>query len=439
MSLRTVSTGALGGILLIGLALINGCLLFPNDPPVAVLTASVMQGVAPLEVEFDGSGSFDPDGHITAYSWSFGEGAAAEGAVVRHRFESPGRHEVRLTIRDNRRAASHAMVIIDVVASNDPPHAHITAIPQQGDAPLLVAFDGTGSSDPDGSIVSWEWEFGDGASGSGPGISHRYLSPGTYTARLTVIDNLSSASTASVQISVTEPPPFTRTITWEHGGRRYSRSVSIPVSLYLAYVQESRVIGPVQDYDVYVLDPRDDGMMTDIATWVRSQVGGDYHLTAECLFHFVQAAVAYSYDRPGFEYPKYPLETLVDEVGDCEDTAILYAALIRTLGAGARIAAVDTSGNGSPDHMITLVPVSQQYADGVTCAHGHAKSFWTYAGQLYALAETTGSPDALGYYLALGCDPWGLTESDFKIVWDVSSVSMDPKMKRWSPMVLEDE
>ncbi len=421
-------------MLLIGLALINGCLLFPNDPPVAVLDASVLQGVAPLEVRFDASGSFDPDGHITAYAWSFGDGSSAEGGVVIHRFEAPGRYEVHLSIRDNRRAASHAMVIIDVVASNDPPHAHITAIPQQGDAPLLVAFDGTGSSDSDGSIVSWEWEFGDGASDSGPVTSHRYVSPGTYTARLTVTDNLSSTATASLEIHVTEPPPFTRQITWEHLGRSYHRSVSIPASLYYAYIEESRVIGPVQDYDTYVLDPRDDAIMTEIAAWVRGQVGGDYHLTAECLFHFVQAAVAYTYDRPGFEYPKYPLETLVDETGDCEDTAILYAALVRTLGAGAKIAAVDTSGNGSPDHMITLVPVSQSYADSVTCPQGQAKSFWTYGGQLYALAETTGSPDVLGDYLSLGCDPWGLGADDFKIVWDVSRISMNPNVVRWSPV-----
>lgn len=86
--------------------------------------------------------------------------------------------------------------------------------------------------------------------------------------------------------------------------------------------------------------------------------------------------------------PRCPVETLVEQAGDCEDTAILYASLVRTLGAGAMLAAVDT------DHVVALVPVDAAYAAGVT----QGTSFWEYGGKLHAFAETTGDPHALGYY-----------------------------------------
>ena len=124
----------------------------------------------------------------------------------------------------------------------------------------------------------------------------------------------------------------------------------------------------------------------------------------------------------------------VREGAQCEDTAILYASLIRTLGAGAILAAVDTDHDGTADYMITLVPVSQAYADAVTCEHGCVSSFWTYGGQLYAFAETMGEPDLMGYYFELGCDPWGLTQIDFKITWDIASVTVDPMIKKWTPL-----
>jgi len=121
-------------------------------------------------------------------------------------------------------------------------------------------------------------------------------------------------------------------------------------------------------------------------------MGGDYYATIECAFNFAQAAVRYIPDPSGFEYPRYPTESLVDGIGDCEDSAILYASLVRTLEYGALISAVATDGNGKADHMITLVPVHEAYAASASCGPGSSPSFWTYGGQLYALAETTGEP-----------------------------------------------
>jgi len=65
-----------------------------------------------------------------------------------------------------------------------------------------VTFDASGSSDSDGSIASYDWTFGDGASASGASVTHSYASSGEYTATLTVTDDGGAAGTDSVSITV---------------------------------------------------------------------------------------------------------------------------------------------------------------------------------------------------------------------------------------------
>jgi PKD repeat protein len=86
---------------------------------------------------------------------------------------------------------------------NLPPVATATAVPESGAAPLTVDFDASGSHDPDGSIVSWAWTFGDGGTGAGSTVRHVYETAGTYTATVTVTDDVGAADTASVVVSAT--------------------------------------------------------------------------------------------------------------------------------------------------------------------------------------------------------------------------------------------
>ena len=72
---------------------------------------------------------------------------------------------------------------------NQVPTAVAPATPTSGAAPLNVAFSAAGSSDPDGSIASYQWAFGDGTTGSGPTPAKVYSTAGTFTATLTVTDN----------------------------------------------------------------------------------------------------------------------------------------------------------------------------------------------------------------------------------------------------------
>jgi PKD repeat protein len=66
-----------------------------------------------------------------------------------------------------------------------------------------VQVDGTGSSDSDGSIVGYAWDFGDGATATGATASHTYAASGTFTVKLTVTDNQGATGTAQHDVTVT--------------------------------------------------------------------------------------------------------------------------------------------------------------------------------------------------------------------------------------------
>lgn len=88
--------------------------------------------------------------------------------------------------------------------AGQPPLAQVTATPSSGTVPLTVSFSSAGSSDPDGSIVAYDWSFGNGGSASGPTASTTYTTAGSYTATLQVTDN--SGLTASRSVTITVNP-----------------------------------------------------------------------------------------------------------------------------------------------------------------------------------------------------------------------------------------
>jgi len=89
-----------------GLLVLAGCLYVGNILPVAIFTVSTTTGNSPLNVAFDASGSYDPDGTITAYVWDFGPAqTGATGVLVSHIFTvatAPAQvFAVVLTVTDN--------------------------------------------------------------------------------------------------------------------------------------------------------------------------------------------------------------------------------------------------------------------------------------------------------------------------------------------------
>jgi hypothetical protein len=97
---------------------------------------------------------------------------------------------------------------------NQPPSASFTVSDSNPDVGQTVTFDASGpsgSNDPDGSIVSYSWDFGDGTPGSGETTTHTYGSSGTYTVTLTVTDDDGATDTATQQVTVSAPGGFQRT------------------------------------------------------------------------------------------------------------------------------------------------------------------------------------------------------------------------------------
>ncbi len=101
---------------------ISGTIVNPGvlQPPVAVASATPTSGAAQLTVTFDGSGSRDPDGAISAWSWSFGDTGSAGTTVVSHTYAAKGAYTAVLTVTDNAGLSDTASVVITVTG---PPNA----------------------------------------------------------------------------------------------------------------------------------------------------------------------------------------------------------------------------------------------------------------------------------------------------------------------------
>src|SRR5438552_3403192 len=169
-----------------------------NRPPVA--NAGPDQVTQTLtEITFDGSASFDLDGTLASHAWSFGDGTVASGAVVRHAYPTPGTYTATLTVTDDGGLSASASAVVTAV--NRPPRADCGPA-QETPVGASVLLDGSRSTDPDGSINSYVWTFGDGASATGAAVTHVYAAPGAYTPTLTVSDDLGATGTASSRVDV---------------------------------------------------------------------------------------------------------------------------------------------------------------------------------------------------------------------------------------------
>jgi PKD repeat protein len=174
-----------------------------NQPPTVSASASVTSGPAPLAVSFTATAS-DPDGQVVSYSWSFGDGSSSSQASSSHTYQTTGSYTARVTVTDDRGATASASVVINVSSgqpSNKPPTVSLTATPMSGGAPLAVSFTAT-ASDPDGQVVSYKWDFGNGQTSTQQNPSHTY-SAGSFAARVTVTDNGGATASATVTINAT--------------------------------------------------------------------------------------------------------------------------------------------------------------------------------------------------------------------------------------------
>ncbi|MEM3342641.1 MAG: PKD domain-containing protein [Thermoplasmata archaeon] len=230
-----------------------------NRPPVANFTADITNGTAPLAVSFT-STSYDPDGIIVSYFWNFGDGNSSTLQKPNHTFTTPGNYTVKLTVIDNNGANSTANLTVRVLAL---PLASFTTNTTTGAAPLAVRFT-SNSTDPDGSIVSYQWYFGDGNTSTVQNPTHTYLTPGNYPVSLTVEDQSGlNASTSMVievrpkaenkapvaQILSIKPNPAKQNSTIVFNGSSYD-----PDGFIVEYRWNSSIDGIVSRYENFGVD-----------------------------------------------------------------------------------------------------------------------------------------------------------------------------------------
>lgn len=179
-----------------------------NRAPTAVLTATPATPQVGAVVVFDASGSTDPDGDVLSYSWTFGDGAVGSGVVASHAYATRGPFTVTLTVDDGRGGIATAQSVVAPTlppGENRAPTAVITSFARALTGAPLV-FDGRGSFDPDGDGLSYRWQFGDGAEGSGPEATHAFASAGSYVVTLTVSDGRGGDGTATRTVTIAPPP-----------------------------------------------------------------------------------------------------------------------------------------------------------------------------------------------------------------------------------------
>jgi YD repeat-containing protein len=182
-----------------------------NKAPVASFTLSANPVHSNTTVTFNASSSTDSDGTIVKYEWDLDNNGTFEtntgtNPVATRSFPAEGDYDVRLRITDNGGATDLAVRTITVL-DNQPPTARFTANPNPAVSGTNVTFNGSTSSDPDGSIVKYEWDFdGNGTyetnAGASASTTHAFTTPATVNVGLRVTDNGGKTATTTLPITV---------------------------------------------------------------------------------------------------------------------------------------------------------------------------------------------------------------------------------------------
>lgn len=171
---------------------------------------------------------------------------------------------------------------------------------------------------------------------------------------------------------------------WDYQWETWQWNLPIPLSVYVEYLERPRPQSS-SDYVDMAKDPEDDQYIDQMVQQINSAALKET-LTEVQKLNFVTAFVQnlpYTSDietTPYDEYPRYPVETLFDRGGDCEDTSILVAALLDRMGY---------------DVALLLLQDAQHMAVGVSIS-GTYGSYYEYDGKQYFYLETTGEGWEIG-------------------------------------------
>jgi PKD repeat protein len=190
-------------------------LTIQNSPPSASFTISPNPASIGATVTFDAAASKDTDGTIAKYEWDLdGDGSyetdSGTTAAISGSYGTTGERTIRLRVTDNQGAVTTAAKTLTV--QNAPPSASFTATPESAPTGTTVTFNGSGSTDPDGTIAKYEWDLdGNGSyetsTGATASATTAYATPGARTVGLRVTDNGGATATTTRTVTAQNRAP----------------------------------------------------------------------------------------------------------------------------------------------------------------------------------------------------------------------------------------
>ncbi len=199
---------------------------------------------------------------------------------------------------------------------------------------------------------------------------------------LPYVDREEKPDTPEISAGVEATEPIEVNYDWDYGDGTWTYELKIPRAAYDYYKNVDR--SKIKNYSYYVADTDDDEYLAGLAAKFIEAAEKEHYSDLDMvkgIILFVQN-LNYLDDKVGTgydEYPKFPLETLADEGGDCEDSAILLASLLRELGYGA-----------------VLVQFSDHMGVGVKGEESIPGSYFEVDGIRYYYVETTSTGWEIG-------------------------------------------
>jgi PKD repeat protein len=190
-------------VVAVAIGVLSGCLF--QTPPRAEFTATPESAYPPIEVTFDASASSSSNGLIVNYAWDFGDGEIGSGITAKHTYAVKGIYGVVLEVSDS--AGKAAGRTKNIEALNRAPVARFLSNVSLTGSDQPVWFNASESYDPDGEVVQYIWDFGDGTSAEGVLIEHTYRdvggrSRGQLGITLTVVDEDGAKDSVTKHITV---------------------------------------------------------------------------------------------------------------------------------------------------------------------------------------------------------------------------------------------
>jgi hypothetical protein len=180
-----------------------------------------------------------------------------------------------------------------------------------------------------------------------------------------------------------EPELITRQYTWTYKGTEFTYTKKFNKSLYTYYKNRKRV--PGNHYEVYATDPFDDKIITNLVEVFKEKAEEHNYSKNETIYFIVTfiQSLPYTVDRvtkASDEYPRFPVETLVDNGGDCEDTSILTAAILKEMGYGVALLKL-------PLHMAVGIYCTEKSGAFVKDKHGYTFCYLETTGENWKIGK----------------------------------------------------